>query len=662
VKTSVFDLQMDPSHPGLQMHRLEKTKDPDFWSARVSRDIRLIVHRTKESLLVCYVGHHDAAYDWAQKRKIAKHPKTGATQIVEIRERIEEIPVYVSKEVEPEAKLLFADSFADDLLSYGVPEEWLEDVQGATEDTLFKIAEHLPQEASEALLELATGGDPVPAAAADSDSGFTHPDAQRRFHLVRDEEELALALEYPWEKWSVYLHPSQRDIVEKSYNGPARISGSAGTGKTVVALHRAARLAKDNPEAKILLTTFSPALADLLKVKLSRLLDESSAAYKRITVKALDELAEEWFQECEPDVTLVEKERLRELVSHSAESVDGHSFSDRFLQSEWRYVVDAWQIENLEAYQNTPRTGRKSRLGSAQRQPLWEIMQHVKDGLAERGLVTWSGIYSTLTEAISQGKCENYDFALVDEAQDLSVPQLRFLGELTKGGADGLFLAGDIGQRIFQHPFSWISLGINIRGRSHTLRVNYRTSDAIRKRADQLLPEEVRDFDGDSESRLGTVSLFDGPSPSLNIFKTKDEEIEHIVEQILSLQENGIVPDEIGIFVRAETQLPLARAALKKAGVKWSELERTRSPQSGSVSLSTMHLAKGLEFRVVMIMACNDEVIPSQTRIENISDQDELEEVYITERHLLYVACTRAREQLLISATGPESEFLSDLE
>jgi superfamily I DNA/RNA helicase len=425
----------------------------------------------------------------------------------------------------------------------------------------------------------------------------------------------------------------------------------------VVALHRAARLAKENPKARILLTTFSPALAELLQLKLSRLLDRSGEAFQRIEVRALDELAEEWFAEGDSEAILVESERLREIVTHAGSQVEGHSFTPRFLYAEWRYFVDAWQIKTREDYLATPRTGRKSRVSAAQREVLWEMMAKVRQGLLDRSLTTWAAIYDALT----QGGGKTFDHIIVDEAQDLSVAQLRFLSGLVREPENGLFLAGDLGQRIFQHPFSWKALGINLQGRSHILRVNYRTSEALRRRADQLLPTEVRDFDGESESRLGTVSLFNGPVPVVTVLDSRDGEISHVSETILRLLEGDLAPDEIGLFVRGEKQLAVARAALKQTGRDWSELERTRAPKSGSISLSTMHLAKGLEFRAVVIMACDDEIIPSQERIEGISDQDELEEVYITERHLLYVACTRAREQLFISATDPESEFLSDL-
>lgn len=657
VKTSVFDLQMDTSHPGLQMHRLENAKDPDFWSARVSRDIRLIIHRAAQSLLVCYVGHHDAAYAWAEGRKLTTHPKTGALQIVEIRELVQEIPVYVQTEIAmPAEPLLFADISEESLLSYGVPPEWMEDIRKATESSLLDLASHLPQEAAEALLELATGNEPKITAPTRSTDGLSHPDAQRRFRLIKDEKELELALEYPWEKWTVFLHPSQRIFAERNYNGPARITGSAGTGKTIVALHRAAKLLRDNPDSRILLTTFSPALAALLELKLGRLLGKDSPLLERITVKALDEIAEELFEAKHPELDFVEEEKLRALIAHAAKQVEGHPFSEKFLISEWKHVVDAWQINSLEEYQNVPRIGRKTRLGAKQREPLWEIMARVKLALAERNLTTPAGMYAAITAA----PVNTYDFAIVDEAQDLSVPQVRFLAALTAGKPDGLFLAGDIGQRIFQHPFSWKDLGLDIRGRSHTLRVNYRTSQAIRKQADKLLPEEIRDLEGETESRKGTVSLFNGPDPQVEILDSKDAEIDFVSDLILAKIEAGFLEGEIGIFVRSEAQLPRARAALKRAGVNWVELERTRAPQPDRVSLCTMHLAKGLEFRAVIIMACDDEIVPLQERVEAITDEADLEEVYTTERHLLYVACTRARESLSITAVAPESEFLAD--
>ena len=213
-KTAAFDLQMNPAQPGLQFHKLAKTRDPNFWSVRVNNDIRIIVHRSQSSLVLCYVAHHDDAYQWAERRKLDVHPKTGAAQLVEVRETVQEItvPVYVEREQEtPPKPPLFAKIPDSDLLGYGVPEEWLEEVRKANEDSLLGLAEHLPSEAAETLLELAVGGTPliIPPVVTAADP-FDHPDAQRRFRLMTNVGELERALNYPWEKWAVFLHPAQR--------------------------------------------------------------------------------------------------------------------------------------------------------------------------------------------------------------------------------------------------------------------------------------------------------------------------------------------------------------------------------------------------------------------------------------------------------------------
>ena len=221
-KTTAFDLQMNPVNPGMALHRIDNAKDKNFWSARVGRDIRLIVHKTKDSFLLCYVDHHDAAYAWAERRKVETHPKTGAAQLVEIRERVQEIviPSYVATPAHAaEKEKIFANLSDETLLSYGVPEEWLKDVRESDEDSLLAVADHLPAEAAEALLELATGGKPKPRPVVEV-APFEHPDAQRRFRVMENVEELSRALEYPWDKWSIFLHPTQRELSQRDYAGP----------------------------------------------------------------------------------------------------------------------------------------------------------------------------------------------------------------------------------------------------------------------------------------------------------------------------------------------------------------------------------------------------------------------------------------------------------
>ena len=268
---------------------------------------------------------------------------------------------------------------------------------------------------------------------------------------------------------------------------------------------------------------------------------------------------------------------------------------------------------------------------------------------------------SRITEHLTRSGARPYQFAVVDEAQDIGVPQLRFLAALGASSQDGLFFAGDLGQRIFQPPFSWKSLGVDVRGRSPALRINYRTSHQIRRQANRLLPPELADVDGIVENRRGTVSVFNGPDPSVHVFDSEDQETDAVATWLSKRQAEGLQAHEIGVFVRSAAQLPRARAAVEAAGLKALGLQDSFDTQTGRVSICTMHLAKGLEFRAVVVMACDDEIVPLQERIEAVADDADLEEVYNTERHLLYVACTRARDHLLVTSVDPASEFLDDL-
>ena len=676
VKTTAFDLQMNPAHPGLKLHPIERAKDKYFWSVRVGRDVRLIIHRTASSFLLCYVDHHDAAYQWAERRRLERHPTTGAAQLVEIRETVREVqvPRYVDVDV-PTSNIaavsgprqapraaIFAGASDDYLLGYGVPVEWLGDVRAATEDTLLDVADHLPAEAAEALLQLATGGTPAPRApAAAGADPFAHPDAQRRFRVMADVEALQRALDYPWEKWTVFLHPAQRQLVERHYNGPARMSGSAGTGKTIVALHRAVHLARAHPESRVLLATFSDALATALRTRLRRLIGNEPKIAERLEVHSVSGIGRRLYAASIGRPKHARDEDVRELLRDSATGVEGHRFSAHFVWSEWSTVVDAWQLASWEDYRDVQRLGRKTRLAEQQRALLWSIFARVRSALAEQERLTEPAMFTRLAAQMAETAHPPFDFCVIDEAQDVGVAELRFLAALGGGRPDSLFFAGDLGQRIFQTPFSWRSLGVDVRGRSHTLRINYRTSHQIRRQADRLLPPELADVDGNAHQRGETVSLFNGPAPEVTTFESAEDEAAAIANWLRARRAEGYAPQAIGVFVRSHDQIERALSAVRNAGLTPVELSVRSGSASGSVAVGTMHLAKGLEFRAVAVAACDDEVIPLQARIEQVADETDLEEFYNTERHLLYVACTRARDRLLVTGVEPASEFLDDL-
>lgn len=672
VKVTSFELQMDPSGPGHSFHRLDRSQDKDFWSVRVNSDIRIIVHRQPASLLLAYVGHHDDAYRWAERRKLERHPTTGAMQIVEIKQRVEEAKA-ASAAVSPTPAepppptatpkpKLFGALRKPELMAFGIPEEWIEDVRQATEDTLLDVISHLPQEAAEALLRLAVGEKPEPPPVITPDADpFSHPDAQRRFRVMTNVEELRQALDAPWEKWAVFLHPAQSDLTKRHFAGPARVGGSAGTGKTIVALHRAVQLARKNPKGRVLLTTFTKPLANAIRRKLALLAGDDADLLKRVTVDALNTIGYDLYSKAYGQPNIATATVIHNLLQKSADAVQGHKFTRQFLASEWDEIVDAWQLTTWDAYRDVTRMGRRTRVGGKQREVLWSIFELTRKMLAERKLVTWSDIFGRVTEMCSAAPKPLFDFAVVDECQDLNVPQARFLAALGDGRENALFFAGDTGQRIFQSPFSWKSLGIDVRGRSTTLRINYRTSHQIRTVADGLLPSSISDVDGIAESRRGTVSLFDGPQPQISLCASEEAERGLVAGWIKERLAQGCKPEEIAVFVRSQSEMRRARATAKAVGCEAHELDEKSGGETGAMAISTMHLAKGHEFRAVVVMACDEDILPLSGRINAASDEGELEEVYNTERHLLYVASTRARDWLLVTGIKPGSEFLADL-
>lgn len=640
VKTAVFDFQMDPSLPGLSMHRVDRARDPNFWTARVNRDIRMVIHKRGQDTLLAWVGHHDDAYRWAETRRIESHPKTGAIQIVEARETVEDIviPNYVQEDI-PMPRL-FADETDDTLLSWGIPTDWLETVRAVTEDTILDIAGYLPAEAAEAIIQAATGVRPTPAepipATADP---WSHPDAERRFRVMDNLEELKAALDSPWEKWSVFLHPAQREFVDRDFNGPARVIGSAGTGKTVVALHRAARLAKSD-NAHVLLATFNENLASRLAQKVPLIANPTIA--ERIEVVALQTAIAEQYREQFGGFEIATDHELKQLLQAAADE-QGNLVDRDFLFDEWSLIVDAWNVQSADEYRDLPRLGRKVRMAASRKDELWKVFQAVRSGLTTLGKMT----SAQLAHELRLNGTWPYTHVLVDEAQDISVPELLLLGEKLGDEQNGLFFAGDIGQRIFQAPFPWSATRVEVRGRSSSLKVNYRTSHQIRMGSETLLPETLVEADGAEESRLGVTSVFEGPWPTVRSFKDRSDEMQGVSSWIAELVASGLAEDEIAVLVRTE-------ALLEQLSGSWL---------TGFQKLNwlSMHAAKGSEFQAVAVISLDQSVLPDEERLLSAKDESQLDEVMSTERHLLYVAATRARDHLWLSGVDPVSEFVTDL-
>jgi superfamily I DNA/RNA helicase len=265
----------------------------------------------------------------------------------------------------------------------------------------------------------------------------------------------------------------------------------------------------------VLLTTFSDTLANALRTKIKRLIHNEPRLAERLEVHAINDIGRRLYELHFGRPNMASRDVIPQLLSEAAGEADGTKFSPRFLLTEWEDVVDAWQLDSWEDYRDVRRLGRKTRLPEQQRVVLWSIFDRVRSRLKTRDLLTYAGLFSRLAIQLAGRKHPPFEFTVVDEAQDVSVSQLRFLAALGAGRPNSLFFAGDLGQRIFQQPFSWKSVGVDIRGRSRTLHINYRTSHQIRMQADHLLGPELSDVDGNAEKREGTISVFNGrPRPS----------------------------------------------------------------------------------------------------------------------------------------------------
>ena len=501
---------------------------------------------------------------------------------------------------------MFAGVPDSQLLNYGVPAVWLDDVrQAADEDALLALADHLPADATEALLELATGSTPERLFCGSTDGDpFAHPDAERRFRVMSNQEELAPGARISVGEVDGISAPGSTAGGGTELPRLGACVGSAGTGKTMVALHRAVHLARTHSDAGVLLTTFSTALADALRARVVRLIANEPKIAERLEVHAMADIGRQLYQAHFGRPDLATPDRVRELLRQAAAEVEDLRFSLRFLWTEWSRVVDAWQLASWEQYRDVPRLGRRTRLPERQRELLWSVFSKVAAALDEHGLLTEPRLFGRLERQLAKMAHPPFEFCVVDEAQDIGVAELRFLAALGAGRPDALFFAGDLGQRIFQTPFSWRALGVDIRGRSHTLRVNYRTSHQIRRQADRLLPPETSDVDGNTDRRTGTVSVFNGAEPVIQVLPSHDAETAAIAEWLKSRGQEGYAPHEMGVFVRSKAELDRAIApttsaatatstsphAVEGAGYSAVDLAQHAGGVSGNVAVGTMDL------------------------------------------------------------------------
>ncbi|HVA91918.1 MAG TPA: UvrD-helicase domain-containing protein, partial [Chloroflexota bacterium] len=520
----VEKLEENPAHPSLSLERLTQVRDPHFWSARISRNLRAIIHQNGDSRPVLYAGQHDKAYDWARTRVLTRNSAIGALQIVESPAVLEDTLSAIS----PKARGIF-DPYSDDyLMRLGTPPDWLPAVRKIVNvDLLYEVTDQLPKDVQDRLLDLADGKvvtTPIPVAL--DRPARESPDTQSEFVLLDDMAEFRKLLEAPLATWLVFLHPTQRRLATGAYRGPLKITGSAGTGKTVVALHRARQLAARGK--RVFLTSYTKALCANLEASLRLLCDQTELS--RITVTTVHARALTIVQTEDSQVRPINDSEVYEWLARARPA--DCPLSAESLESEWEDVIQAQGITTWEDYRTASRAGRGTALAPRDRRAVWTVIEAVRATLAHDRRITWTGLCQRARELLESGAVTNpFDTVIVDEVQDLGPQELRLLARLGGQSQDGLTLVGDGGQRIYGKGASLKSLGIDVRGRSTILRLNYRTTEEIRRFAERIIRHTADDLDGERDDRRRIRSLLTGPVPLLRGFSGSDQQYRFVLSE-----------------------------------------------------------------------------------------------------------------------------------
>ncbi|MFJ4341054.1 UvrD-helicase domain-containing protein [Streptomyces sp. NPDC088915] len=700
----VFDKFREHRHAGLHLEKLEKSRDPRIRTIRINQFMRGVVLAPEvgDSFLLLKVMPHDDAIAWAVKHRATVN---SATHGIELRDDVALERVTAGIDALPgdrpgaadKTGQLFGEVADKDLIKLGIDADLLPLVRHlGTEAHLDALHKVLPEQQYDVLAGLAAGMTPEDvwrevvavqleqrsAAPREARAPRTEPSAapveqdefsaamarsQGRIALVSGPDELTDILSRPFDAWRIFLHPSQRKLAYRSsYTGPARVTGGPGTGKTVVALHRALHLAQqlpaDAPDESILLTTFTRDLAADLRSNLELLIPEPALRAK-IRVVNVDALANQIVREDRgaPLALVAAQKEILTRWSRTAQRLE-IDFPDVFLDQEWRHVILAQDLRSPETYLKASRSGRGAALSPLKRAQVWRAVEAFTQELRRADEWTFLQVCAEAARILQdRGGDRPFRHVVIDEAQDLHPAQWRMLRALVAPGPNDLFIAGDTHQRIYGNRVSLRGLGISVAGRSTRLRINYRTTKEILTWSTRLLADaSVDDMDGGQDSLVGYRSAYRGARPELGGAATKPEEIAGLVTRISEWIGTGVAPHEIGVAVRYVQLGKDIAQALEQAGIPSLVLGASAAVGDG-VRIGTMHRMKGLEFRCVAVAGVSDTVVPMQSALtpEEVDPQQHREDL-MGELSLLFVACTRARDALRVSWHGIPSPFLPE--
>jgi superfamily I DNA/RNA helicase/mRNA-degrading endonuclease RelE of RelBE toxin-antitoxin system len=678
VRRFMTKFRQDPTIPGINYEKIEGAKDPKLRSVRIDQACRGIMLKPDQGnvYMLLWVDHHDDAYQWARNRLVQIHPETGSLQVLPIEEG--EVPRSNGhEEVEEDADDLFAEHRDRELVQLGVPEALMPLVRSIrTEEQLDDLQPYLPEEAYEALFLLAAGysrrevdnelayRDRSEVDTEDYVAALERPNSKRRFAVVEDDEELEQMLDAPLEMWRVFLHPSQRRLVTMHANGPVRVLGGAGTGKTVVAMHRAVWLAENfftDSDDQFLFTTFTKNLAADIEENLR--LIASDETLRRIEVRNLDAWLTEFLREQGHEYSVDYGERTEDLWERAL-MVGPENRSPGFLRNEWDQVIQPNGITSESEYMRVSRIGRGTPLQRPARTEIWPVFEEYRDLLDEHQLRERAGALRDARLILEEeGDILPYQSILVDEAQDMGKQAFKLIRQMIPGGdqENDIFIVGDAHQRIYDRQVVLSHCGINIVGRGRKLRINYRTTEENRRWAVGLLEgAEYDDLDGGVDDQAVYKSLMRGEEPQVHVFDTFHDEAQAIAEYL------GGSDDPLRdtcLIARTKSLLDNYRGALRAADLE-TYVIRANRPEDRSepgVRLATMHRAKGLEFERVIVAGVTEDRVPHSKALSCADDEATWEQILKQERSLLYVSATRAKREVLVTCHDEPSRWLPEV-
>lgn len=659
----------NPNSPGINYEKIDDGIDKNICSVRIDDAYRAIVVRCPDTnvFMLLWVDHHDEAYAWAKRKKCSINKVTGGVQVFDVQE------VTVEKTVEKET--IFAKYSDAQLLRLGLPEEQLPMVKSIESlDEFYAMKKSLPEDAYEGLEWLAHDFDydevvstlyekeTEPASDEDFAAALQSDSSKKSFVIVDGEEELKRIMAEPLEKWRIFLHPTQRRIVNRDYSGPARVLGGAGTGKTVVAMHRAKRLAGELDQGKkVLFTTFTRNLADDIKENLRKI--SSVDQMRQIEVVNLDSLVSSFLREQGYEYKVCFSDELDKVWDDAIAAAGGTlDYTKNFYIDEWVKVVQSQEAYSKEKYIKASRIGRGLRLDRIKRTKVWGVFEEYMRICDERKLRDSEyAMYECRIILEKQYTSGRYENIIVDEGQDLSPSAYRLIRSLAgKPHKNDIFIVGDAHQRIYRNKAVLSKCGINVRGRARKLRINYRTTEEIRKYAFGLLKGiSFDDLDEAYDDGDNCQSLTHGEVPQIKRFNTPEEEIEFLVNEIRALEAAGIPQKDICIVARTHKMIDAYKDGLRANGIVSFEITTNKvdDRSRNEVRIATMHRVKGLEFNYIFAAGVNNKALPNGVR-SDFSDDVSLEEFETEEKCLLYVALTRARVGAYVTCYGKMSSLI----